>query len=786
MGKTLVIVESPTKAKTISKFLGPAYMVESSFGHVRDLPKSKMGIDIEGGTFDPHYIVSRDKTKQVKKLKELAEKADEIIFATDEDREGEAISWHLAHILKIDPKKAQRIAFHEITKHAIQEALKSPRHINQPLVDAQQARRVLDRLVGYELSPLLWRKVAKGLSAGRVQSVAVRLIVEREKEILAFIPEEYWTISGTFLTDTKEAIQTKLHAIDGKSLDKFAIANKEEAHTILEKLNKADFIISDVVKKETKRVPPAPFTTSTLQQRSNTFLGYSSRQTMRLAQQLYEGINIGIAGQQGLITYMRTDSTNLSEKFIDEANNFITKTFGKEYLLETPRVFKTKTKGAQEAHEAIRPTDPKITPESIEAYLDPQQYKLYSLIWRRTMASQMIDARLNKTTIDVIAKEHTFRATGQSMIFPGWMTLYPERVKEEILPELSIGTALTRQEINSEQHFTEPPARYSDASLVKILEEHGIGRPSTYAPTIATIEARNYVERIDRRLKPTPIAIIVSDLLVKHFTNIVDFEFTAKVEENLDAIAEGTKDWKPIISTFYHPFHENLEKKKEEITKEQTTHTRELGVDPNTNEPIIVKIGRYGPYIQKGDGAEDVKPQFASLEDGQALETVTLEEALVLLSLPRKITMDDGIVVEINKGRFGPYVKTEGKYYSIPDKDPYTMTLEEALVVIAEGKEKEDKKTIHDFGDSGIKVLIGRYGEYITNGEKNARIPKDTDPKDLTEAQCAELLEKAKPKRGGKKKAQKKKAPKKKTTKKKTVKKKVVKEETSEELKEKE
>ena len=640
MSKTLVIVESPTKAKTISKFLGSKYIVESSFGHVRDLPKSKMGIDIEGGTFDPHYIVSRDKTKQVKKLKELAKKCDEIIFATDEDREGEAISWHLAYILDIDPKKAKRIAFHEITKTAIQKALETPRTIDQKLVDAQQARRVLDRLVGYELSPLLWKKVARGLSAGRVQSVAMRLIVEREREIKAFIPEEYWTITGSFLTKEKKELTAILHSIDDKKVKKFDINTEELAHKILKKIKDKPFSITKIEQKQTKRNPPPPFTTSTLQQNANNTCGYSSKQTMRLAQQLYEGIKMGKNGQHGLITYMRTDSTNMSAKFIGEAQNFISETFGKKYEVAKPRVYKKKSKGAQEAHEAIRPTDPARTPESIAEYLDPKQLKIYTLIWKRAVATQMAEALLNKTNIDITAENHMFRATGQTMIFDGFLKLYPNKTKEEILPELHEEDNINCKEIIPSQHFTEPPARYSDATLVKILEEHGIGRPSTFAPTIATIEARNYIERVEKRLKPNDIAFIVNDLLVEHFNDIINYEFTAKMEDNLDEIAEGTKDWKPIISTFYHPFHDIIEKKMEEISKEKTTHAREIGNHPDTGEPIFVKFGRFGPYVQKGEATDDTKPLFASLEKGQSMDELTLEEALHLLSLPRKLPSD--------------------------------------------------------------------------------------------------------------------------------------------------
>jgi len=741
MSKTLVIVESPTKAKTISKFLGAQYIVESSFGHLRDLPKSKMGIDIEGGTFEPHYIIARDKSAQVKKLKEAAKGVDKIIFATDEDREGEAISWHLAHILDIEPEHAERIAFHEITEYAIKKALENPRNINQKLVDAQQARRVLDRLVGYELSPFLWKKVAKGLSAGRVQSVALRLIVEREREIQKFKPEEYWTIEGVFLTKENAEVAAKLFSIDGKKVDKFDIKNEKEANAILEKIQGKPFTITDKTEKQVKRTPPAPFTTSTLQQRANTTLGYSSKRTMRLAQQLYEGIKLGKQGSHGLITYMRTDSTNLSEKFLSETQSYVSGAYGSKYTLPKPRIYSKKSKGAQEAHEAVRPTDPSRSPDSIADYLDDDQLKLYTLIWKRAVASQMKEALLNKTTLDITAEGHSFRANGQSIAFDGFLKLYPNKSKEELLPNIEKGEEMKEKEVKGIQHFTEPPARYSDATLVKVLEEHGIGRPSTYAPTIATIENRNYVERYQKKLKPTDIAFIVIDLLVEHFSDIVDYDFTAKLEGNLDEIAIGTKDWKPIISTFYHPFHENLEKKKDTITKEDTVSAREIGTDPKTGKVILGKIGRYGPYVQKGNGENDEKPQFASLEKGQSIDTITLEEALHLLSLPRVEKISTGEEIEINKGRFGPYIKLDGKYYSIKEHDPFTITLEEAEEIIKEGKEKEAKKTIKTFEGSEVKILNGRYGPYITDGNKNnAPIPKNKKPEELSLKECKELL----------------------------------------------
>ncbi len=761
----LVIVESPTKAKTITKFLGKGFVVESSFGHVRDLPKSKMGIDIEGQTFEPEYVVPKDKKKRVSELKAKAKKADEIIFATDSDREGEAISWHLAALLDVDVKKAKRIVFHEITQHAIEEALKEPRDLNQSLVDAQQARRVLDRLVGYELSPLLWKKIARGLSAGRVQSVAVRLIVEREREIQAFNPEEYWTIQGLFTPkDAKEEQEFigKLYSIGEKKLTKLSLQKESEVKEIVKNLENATYSIQDITKKELKRNPPAAFTTSTLQQNAHNKLGYSSKQIMRLAQQLYEGIDLEGEGHVGLITYMRTDSTMLSKKFLNETNSFVEKTYGKEYALDAPRVFKTKSKGAQEAHEAIRPTDPARTPESIQDKLDPQQYKLYELIWKRAVATQMAAAKLNKTAIDISAKEYIFRATGQTMNFPGWLALYPNATKESMLPELKKNDEVDCKELKTDQHFTEPPARYSDATLVKTLEEYGIGRPSTYAPTIATIEARNYVERNDnKRLQPLSAAFLVNDLLVEHFPDIVDYTFTAKVEDSFDKIALGKIDWHKMIKEFYVPFHKNLEEKEESIDREDVVQMRELGIDPESGKPIYTRVGRYGPFVQKGSKDDEEKPQFASLEKGQTTENITLEQALVLLSLPRKVGQDaDGNDVIANRGRFGPYVQVGKKYYSLKgDDNPYDVTIERALEIIAEKNKKDAEKEIQIFEEEGIHVLNGRYGPYVRdiNTKKNAKIPEDTDPKTLTIEECKKLLEEAKTKkRRGRKKTKKK------------------------------
>lgn len=612
--KNLVIVESPTKAKTISKFLGHDYKILSSFGHIRDLPTKEMGIDIENN-FEPKYVIPAKAKAKVAELKKLAETSDNIILATDEDREGEAISWHLLEIFgKKAIPKYKRIVFHEITKTAIEEALKNPRMLDINLVDAQQARRVLDRLVGYEMSPFLWRKIAKGLSAGRVQSVAVRLIVEREKEILAFKSDEFWSIDGIFKKTpesakrdsdvaSSEKINAKLEKIDEKKLEKLAIKNNEEADKILDTLKNQDYYISDIKKKQTKKNPYPPFTTSTLQQEANKKLGFSSKQTMMLAQQLYEGIDLGAEGSTGLITYMRTDSLNLNKESVEKMREIIKNTCGENYLPPNSIFYKTKSKGAQEAHEAIRPSDPARMPENLKDYLNNNQYKLYKLIWQRSIACQMESAIIDNTSIDIendtqLSSTFTFRATGSTIKFDGYLKIYPTQTEENILPELSEGEKLKVIEITPNQHFTQPPARYTEASLIKILEEYGIGRPSTYAPTIDTIQKRNYVKKeLDKKLHPTEIGIMVNDLLVAHFPKIVDYEFTAKMEEDLDEIAEGHKKWQPIISEFYYPFKENLVKKDKELNKKDLTEVKTNEVCDKCGSPMVIKMGRFGKFM---------------------------------------------------------------------------------------------------------------------------------------------------------------------------------------------
>ncbi len=604
----LVIVESPTKAKTISKFLGRGFTVKSSFGHIRDLPKSEMGVDVTKN-FEPRYVIPTASRKVVTDLRKTAAKAETIVFATDEDREGEAISWHLREIFKKElgekfaEKKLERIAFHEITEEAIHEALEHPRELDLHLVDAQQARRILDRLVGYELSPLLWQKVARGLSAGRVQSVALRLVVERAREIQAFKAEEYWTIEGVFAkleVESKklEVFAAKLVKIGDTALEKFSIRTEAEAKSILDALAGAAFRIASVVKKTSHRSPAPPFTTSTLQQEANKKLGFSAKQTMVIAQQLYEGIKLGAEGSVGLITYMRTDAVSLSERFLAEARTLIKKEFGESATPDAPRRYKARSRLAQEAHEAVRPTAAQRTPESIKQYLEPNQAKLYDLIWRRAVASQMRDAELETTSVDVLGGEkYVFRAAGTRIAGEGYLALFPDAERGTVLPELHEGEAVTAHEVIPKQHFTEPPARYSDASLVKTLEEYGIGRPSTYAPTIATILERGYAERVEgRRLAPTDIAYVVNDLLVEHFPVIVDHHFTAKMEEELDEIAEGKKEWVPVIEAFYTPFSKTLAEKRELLVKKELTETPTDEKCDLCGRPMVIKLGRYGKF----------------------------------------------------------------------------------------------------------------------------------------------------------------------------------------------
>ena len=754
MQENLVIVESPAKAKTIEKFLGEDFLVKSSYGHIRDLSKKNLGIDIEHG-FTPEYIVSDDKVKVVQELKQLVKKSKTVWLASDEDREGEAIAWHLSEVLGLDPTTTKRIVFHEITKEAIQNAIKHPRTVDLNLVNAQQARRILDRLVGFELSPLLWKKVKPSLSAGRVQSVAVRLIVEREREIMAFQQTSVYRVMGTFEPNTKEY---QLKAELDKRFDE-----KEQAKAFLESCVGAKFAISAVDKKPGKRSPAAPFTTSTLQQEAGRKLGYSVSQTMTVAQKLYEA---------GLITYMRTDSVNLSGAAINAAEKAIVSMYGAEY--HHRRQYKTKAKGAQEAHEAIRPTYME------NAHIDgtPQEKRLYELIWKRTIASQMSEAITEKTTITIEAPavKHKFVASGEVVKFDGFLKVYKESADEEteddaevLLPPIREGEPQNVVEINAVQRFSQRPPRYAEASLVKKMEELGIGRPSTYAPTISTIINRGYIIKEDRagfertfdtltlkkdkitektakenygaeksKLFPSDIGILVTDFLIEHFGNIMNYDFTARVEKDFDIIAEGGLKWEEMIRVFYSPFHNDVE-----VTMETSTPTKGekvLGVDPKSGKTVTVRIGRFGPIAQLGNSDEE--PTYAGLQKGQLIETITLEEALKLFDFPRNLGEYEEKPVQVGIGRFGPYVKHASKYVSIPKTDsPSQIDLARAIELIEAKRQQDREKFIKSFPEEPeMQVLNGRFGPYISFKGNNYKIPKTTDPKALTFDDCIKLV----------------------------------------------
>ncbi|MFA6335440.1 MAG: type I DNA topoisomerase [Bacteroidales bacterium] len=759
MGENLVIVESPAKAKTIGKFLGNGYQVKSSFGHIRDLSKKNLGIDIEGG-FLPNYLVSEDKKKVVSELKSLAKKADIVWLASDEDREGEAIAWHLKETLSLDDKKTKRIVFHEITKEAIINAIENPRDVDMNLVMAQQARRVLDRLVGFELSPILWKKVKPKLSAGRVQSVALRLIVEREREIQAFAAKSQYKIEGVFNPGGAKT-SVKVSAELNK---KFEL--EKQAYDILEKCIGANFKIVSIEEKETKRIPQAPFTTSTLQQEASRKLGFSLNQTMRTAQNLYES---------GFITYMRTDSTNLSKLALGAAKQTIMDLYGKEY--SRTRQYTTKAKGAQEAHEAIRPTY--LSNMEIEA--GAQEKKLYSLIWKRTIASQMADASIQKTEISIGTDsiKQLFLATADRIKFDGFLKVYIESKDDDsaeeetnmLLPTLVMGQPMHMVSAKATEKFSQKPPRYAEASLVKKLEELGIGRPSTYAPTISTIIQRGYIIKDNRpgqerqfrelsiekgsivsktlketwgteknKLFPEDIGILVNDFLVENFNSIVDYGFTAKVEESFDKIAEGKLVWNKVIGQFYTPFHEKVEKTL--LVSRPTNAERLLGVDPKTGKSVSVRIGRFGPLAQIGE-SDDPEKRFMSLAKGQLIETITLEEALKLFDLPRSVGLYNGNEIIAAVGRFGPYIKYNGGFISIgKENDPHNIELETCKMLIDAHVKKEAERLIKEFPKEGIAILNGRFGAYIKKGKNNIKIPKGTDPKTLDLESVLKLIEK--------------------------------------------
>ena len=727
MAKNLIIVESPAKARTISRFVGKDYKVAASMGHVRDLPARELGFDVE--SFDPKYVVSQDKRSVIQALKKDIEKDTTVYLATDEDREGESISWHLISALRLKNQPIKRIVFHEITRSAILHALENPRELDQNLVDAQQARRILDRAVGYQLSPLLWRKVKGGLSAGRVQSVAVRIIVDREREIRAFKPEEYWKIKSDFKDPKFQAELTR------QNDKKAAIKNEAEAKAVEASALKGQFVVAEVVEREGVRRPVPPFTTSTLQQEASRKLGLSVAQTMRIAQQLYEG-NFKIPGYTGgLITYMRTDSVNLAEQAVNQAREVIAQEFGRDYTVERPRRFANKTKGAQEAHEAIRPADLSIKPTRVRAHLDPRQFRLYDLIWKRTLATQMADARIAYTTIRIRAGEAgelIFEARGQRVLFPGFLRVYAEGSdnpdadvsnKDVILPKVAKGQVLNLEKLHLEQLFTKPPARYTEASLVKKLESEGIGRPSTYSPTISTIQSRGYVEpTTDKKLKPTDIGEVVNDFLMAHFPDIVDLGFTSHLEDDFDEIAQGKNSWKEMLQAFYPPFNKRVEDKKS-VDK----IGRKLGKDPNTGREVSVSFGQYGPYAQIGSADEEEKPLFASLPPDRSIFDIELADALKCFELPRKLGENDaGDEVQVNTGRYGPYVRIGRNFFSLPEgEDLFEVTLTRALEIAAAEEDRKAKNVIRDFDD--FQVLNGRYGAYIRKDGKNYKIPKGMD-----------------------------------------------------------
>lgn len=764
MQQNLVIVESPAKAKTIEKYLGADYKVMSSYGHIRDLKKKDFGVDLK--TFEPQYEIPADKRKVVTELRAQAKKSEAVWLASDEDREGEAISWHLAEVLGLDPKETRRIVFHEITKPAILSAIEHPRHIDLNLVDAQQARRVLDRLVGFKLSPVLWRKVRPSLSAGRVQSVAVRLIVEREREIQQFKPESSYRVTAVFEVPASNGSITLLKAELNKRF-----ATRDEAQAFLEKCKEATFTIDAITTRPTKRNPAPPFTTSTLQQEAARKLGFPVAVTMRVAQSLYES---------GLITYMRTDSMNLSDLCLNSCGPVISSLMGDEY--HQRRTYHTHSKGAQEAHEAIRPTD--MNRQTIEG--DTREQRLYELIWKRTIACQMADAKLERTTVNIAVSEtdEMFQATGEVVRFDGFLRVYRESQGDDenanadeskLLPPMNEGETLQRREVVAQQRFSQQPARYTEASLVHKMEELGIGRPSTYAPTISTIQNREYVVKGDAegtprsydqltlqsdtisettqsenvgsnrgKLVPTDIGLVVNDFLMEYFPEIMDYNFTANVEKQFDEVAEGKENWTEMISNFYQDFEPQVERTLNEKT-EHRVGERELGVDPKSGKPVSVKIGRFGPVVQMGTPSDDEKPQFANLTKGQSIETITLEEALELFKLPRTLGELEGQVVKANVGRFGPYVQLGKLFVSIPKgEDPMDITLERAAELIQEKRLKEEQSHLKQFDeDPDLEVRAGRWGPYIAYKGKNYKLPKSDAERatELTYDECKKIIE---------------------------------------------
>jgi len=775
MAKNLLIVESPAKAKTINKYLGKDFTVLASYGHVRDLVPKEGAVDPDNG-FAMRYDLIDKNEKHVDAIAKAAKSADALYLATDPDREGEAISWHIAEILKerglLKGKTLQRVVFTEITPRAIKEAMSQPRDIATALVDAQQARRALDYLVGFNLSPVLWRKVQRGLSAGRVQSPALRMIVEREEEIEAFITREYWSIEAE-CAHPSQAFTAKLTKLDGKKFEQFTVTDGDTAEAararILRAANGA-LHVTDVASKERKRRPSPPFTTSTLQQEASRKLGFTTKRTMQVAQKLYEGVAIGEEGTVGLISYMRTDSVNLSAEALSELRDVIARDFGTRALPDKPNLYQTKSKNAQEAHEAVRPTSALRTPAQVSRFLSDDERRLYELIWKRAVASQMVPATLNTVSVDLAAgSEHNFRASGTTVIDPGFLAVYEEgkdtkNTEDEDegrkLPVMKPGERVPLDRIHADQHFTQPPPRFTEAALVKALEEYGIGRPSTYASIIQTLLFRKYVEMESRSFRPTDVGRAVSNFLSGHFTQYVDYDFTAKLEDELDAVSRGEEDWVPLMEKFWGPFKQLVDEKTESVERSEATGARELGTDPKSGKPVSVRLGRYGPYAQIGTADDEDKPTFASLRPGQSMHTIALADALELFKLPRKLGTHDEHEVSVGIGRFGPFAKRGSVYASLKkEDDPYTIDLARAVFLIEEKEEIARNRIIKDFPGSDIQVLNGRFGPYLSDGKLNGRIPKDREPASLTLEEAQELMEKTgKPMRGrfGKKTAAKK------------------------------